>query len=601
MCGIAAVMTSDRRAEPLDLGRLHHRGPDASGEWTSPDGRVWFGHTRLAIVDLSPTGAQPMHDPVTGNVIIFNGEIYNHAALREEMAGHGIKWAGTSDTETLLVAWRLWGRDALRRLNGMFAFAVFDAATGGLFLARDRTGIKPLYYMRSRGCIRFASETRVLRDVTGAAPDSASLSAYLQWGACPEENFIFPSVRMMPAGSWMTVDSAGTVTSGHYWPPHSFPAKCVKDAPRCVRRLLEAAVERHLMADVPVAAFLSGGIDSSAITALASRAMGGRRLRTFSVGFQQAEFDESLIAAEVARHCGTEHQRIELREEEVIRLVQEAVDCMDAPSVDAINTYIVSKKVSEAGIKVALSGLGGDELFGGYPSFRDAPILSRLKGLPRWSRLFFAAAGPMGRRIADLPSGDLMAIAIWRRRMWTDAMLRRAGLPLAPLHTLPPPELHDGFAKISWAELSVYMRQMLLRDSDQMSMAVSLELRVPFLDAELVECVLGLSAAEKKRYGGTKGLLVEACRDILPEQVYKRRKMGFALPMDDWMRGPLKDFKLAGLAEVERRKLLAPGAVDWIRAEFEAGRVHWTRLWSLVVLGHFLKKAVSSEPSALAA
>ena len=593
MCGIAAVISSGGRAQPLDLGCLRHRGPDAQGEWTSPDRKIWFGHTRLSIVDLSPKGAQPMHDPASGNVIIFNGEIYNHAKLREELRASGadVKWAGTSDTETLLVAYRVWGKAMLPRLKGMFAFVIYDAATQGLFVARGPSGIKPLYYTRSRGVLRFSSEARALFDDTGPVYDSRSVSAYLQWGSCPEDGFIFPRTRILPSGSSMTVNADTTVETEHYWPKKAYPLSRGEDAPKRVRKLLETAVEEHLMADVPVASFLSGGIDSSVITALAARALGPGRLQTFSVGFSEGEFDETQIADIVAKKYQTDHHRIELGQEEIVRLVQDAVSRMDAPSQDAINTYIVSKKVAESGIKVALSGLGGDELFGGYPSFRDAPILRRLAGMPQWMRRISRGFGKIGERIADLPGGDIMAIAIWRRRLWTDAMLRKAGLPVSPLRTLPSPEFGDDFAKICWAEMSVYMGQTLLRDSDQMSMAVSLELRVPFLDEDLIEYVLSLPEHEKTRYRITKGLLVEACRDLLPEQVYRRKKMGFALPMDAWMRGPLKEFKIEGLDEVKRLGLLAPGAVEWIRAEFEDGKIHWTRIWSLVILGHYLKKA----------
>lgn len=593
MCGIAAVMVADGFAGPMDLGCLRHRGPDAQGEWTSPDRKIWFGHTRLSIVDLSPTGAQPMHDPASGNVIIFNGEIYNHAKLREELRASGaeVKWIGTSDTETLLVAYRVWGKAMLPRLKGMFAFVIYDAATQGLFVARGPSGIKPLYYTRSRGVLRFSSEARALFDDTGPVYDSRSVSAYLQWGSCPEDGFIFPRTRILPSGSSMTVNADTTVETEHYWPKKAYPLSRGEDAPKRVRKLLDTAVEAHLMADVPVASFLSGGIDSSVVTALAARALGPGRLQTFSVGFSEGEFDETQIADIVAKKYQTDHHRIELGQEEIVRLVQEAVSRMDAPSQDAINTYIVSKKVAESGIKVALSGLGGDELFGGYPSFRDAPILRRLAGMPQWMRRISRGFGKIGERIADLPGGDIMAIAIWRRRLWTDAMLRKAGLPVSPLRTLPSPEFGDDFGKISWAEMSVYMGQTLLRDSDQMSMAVSLELRVPFLDKDLIEYVLSLPAHEKTRYRITKGLLVEACRDLLPEQVYRRKKMGFALPMDAWMRGPLKEFKIEGLDEVKRLGLLAPGAVEWIRAEFEDGKIHWTRIWSLVILGHYLKKA----------
>ena len=595
MCGIAAIFSSSGPARPIDLKHLKHRGPDGSGDWTSPDGRLWLGHRRLAIVDLSSAGAQPMLDPVSGNVIVFNGEIYNHLELRRQMSGEDLRWVGTSDTETLLAGYRLWGEALLLKLKGMFAFVIFDKARNCLFVARDPLGIKPLYFEVSNDAVRFASEIRALVAGTGrkCAPDG--VSGFLQWGSCPEQEFLFPEIKMLSAGHRMIVEANGAIARQCFWPAKSFVQYPGADVPAHVRTLLKRAVEEHLMADVPVASFLSGGIDSSIVSALAAQALGGAKLQTFSVGFPHAQFDETSVAAEVARRYKTDHHRIEVSDEEVIVLVQEAVGKLDVPSVDAINTYIVSKKVAEQGIKVALSGLGADELFGGYPSFRDAPWLHLLASIPQAIRRLGAGFGKMGARLADLPSDDLMEIAIWRRRLWSDAMLRGAGLPVSDLKTDAPPKLRDDFARISWAELSVYMRQMLLRDSDQMSMAVSLELRVPFLDLELVEYALSLPESEKTRYRIPKGLLVEGCRDLLPEQVYNRPKMGFSLPMDLWMRGPLSAFVGAGLDEVEAAKLLAPGAVGKVRVRFERHQIHWTRMWSLVILGHYLKKIGSME------
>ena len=335
-----------------------------------------------------------------------------------------------------------------------------------------------------------------------------------------------------------------------YWPNQKRFNSPSEAAPQKIRSLLETAVEQHLLSDVPVASFLSGGIDSSIVTALAAQRL-GRNLKTFSVGFDVAEFDESAIALEVAQRFGTTHQRLHLADEEGLQSVKEAVAHLDLPSVDAINTYIVSRAVAQRGVKVALSGLGGDELFGGYPSFRDVPRLKRLGMLPR------ALRKALGDRVADLPDdAGICELAQWRRRFFTDAMLQAASLPNETTPFECPVELPDDFSRISWAELSGYMRRMLLRDSDQMSMAVSLEFRVPFLDHELVEYSLGLPAAEKKRYGGTKGLLIEACRDLLPPAVYERPKAGFALPMRKWMGGPLAPFVEDGLREVVRRQLL---------------------------------------------
>jgi asparagine synthase (glutamine-hydrolysing) len=264
---------------------------------------------------------------------------------------------------------------------------------------------------------------------------------------------------------------------------------------------------------------------------------------------------------------------------------------MDLPSVDAINTYIVSRAVAARGVKVALSGLGGDELFGGYPSFRDVPRLQLIATLPRFLRRIVGVAGNLGDRLADLPAtGDAGDLATWRRRFLTDDMIRRAGLPVVSESLESPVALPDDFARISWAELTGYMRRMLLRDADQMSMAVSLEMRVPFLDHELVEYVLGLPVAAKKRYPGVKGLLVEACRDLLPASVYERPKAGFVLPMKPWMLGPLASFVEEGLRETVGREMLPQTFVDEMSDAFRQDNLHWSRLWSIVVLGYYAKR-----------
>ncbi len=590
MCGIAAVFNTTGPAVPLNLESIAHRGPDGRGEWISPDGRIWFGHTRLAIQDLSATGAQPMLDDETGNVIIFNGEIYNHLKLREEMKGAGVTWKGTSDTETMLAAFRLWGDGFTDRLRGMFAFVIYDKARNRLFASRSSAGIKPFYFGRFGSSLRFGSEARLVMGDLPRRCSRSGLSSFLQWGACPENDFIFSGVSMIPAGSNVSVDAEGAITTARYWPAPRYRHISADAAPLQVRKLLEHSVEEHLLSDVPVACFLSGGIDSSIVAAIASRALRNGKLRTFSVGFPDQEFDETSVAAEVAMRYGTDHQRIEVGDDEAIVLVKEAVEKMDSPSVDAINTYIVSRKVAQQGIKVALSGLGADELFGGYPSFRDAGLLRLIAAIPKPIRSRLAAIGRFGARLADIPAGDVTAMAIWRRRLWSDEMLREAGLDATPLNVELPPELPDSFAKISWAELTVYMRQMLLRDSDQMSMATSLELRVPFLNRELMEYVLCLPAREKTRHSGVKGLLVQACRDLLPRSVYNRQKMGFTLPMDRWMRGPLKEFSDEGIRSMESVGLINPSAISSLRAKFSDGKIHWTRIWLLVVLGHYLKR-----------
>jgi asparagine synthase (glutamine-hydrolysing) len=598
MCGIAVHFSSSSRATPLDLQLLTHRGPDSSGEWSSADGRLWLGCTRLAIVDLSPTGAQPMIDPDSGNVIVMNGEIYNHPALRDSL-GQNVNWRGTSDTETLLRAYARWGHDVLDRIKGMFAFAIYDHRRQELFLARDRLGIKPLYYTLDLDGVRLASEVKALAAAEHAIT-AESISAYLRWGACPERELLYSKIHVLPAGQAMTISREGQRDIWRYWPSRQAfvsSTDCRAGAPpanlqvvRQTRSLINKAVEEHLLSDVPVASFLSGGIDSSIVTAIAAQKL-EKKLLTFSVAFDVAEFDESAIALQIAQRYRTDHHRIELSEEEVIYSVTEAVDKLDLPSVDAINTYLVARAVAKHGVKVALSGLGGDELFGGYASFRDVPRLKLISKLPRSLRRIIGATGNFGERLADIPSnGETRELARWRRQFFTDRMLNRAGLPNGTTVFECPVELPDDYASISWAELTGYMRHMLLRDADQMSMAVSLELRVPFLDHELVEYVLGLPAAEKKRYAGPKGLLLEACRDLLPPAVYQRPKRGFVLPMRTWMLGPLASFVDDGIREVIVRALLPADFVNTLSRTFRDDRLHWTRLWSIVVLGHFAKR-----------
>lgn len=588
MCGIAVHFNPVSQASPLNLHLIRHRGPDSRGGWHSPSGHAWLGATRLAIVDLSPTGEQPMTDPATGNVIVTNGEIYNHRAVREKLGGN-VAWRGTSDTETLLVGYARWGHAVVDRIKGMFAFAIYDASRNELFLARDRLGIKPLYFTRDANGVRAASEVRMI------APESASVtpeavSGYLQWGACPEGELPYPGIQALPAGHAMTISPDGEIKTWRYWPARKTFALFPENVTGRVRALVDNAVEEHLLSDVPVASFLSGGIDSSVVTALAAQKL-ANKLQTYSVGFDLAEFDESAIAQEIAQRYGTDHHRIQLSEEEVIASVTEAVEKMDLPSVDAINTYIVARAVAAHGVKVALSGLGGDELFGGYPSFRDVPRLQLVAALPSFLLRIIGLAGNFAGRLADLPrTGDAGELAHWRRRFQTDESIRRAGLPIATEPREVPVALPDDFARISWAELTGYMRRMLLRDADQMSMAVSLEMRVPFLDHELVEYVLGLPAEAKKRYSGVKGLLVEAFRDLLPVSVYDRPKSGFVLPMKQWMNGPLATFVSDGVRETVARQLLPEGFTNEMREAFQKDRLHWSRLWSIVVLGHYARR-----------
>jgi len=464
MCGIVGYIGKSEQSTriPLALECLRRRGPDASGVWSSGDGQVYFGHTRLAIIDLSEAGAQPMHDEGTGNVIVFNGEIYNHPELRRELVGLGIAFRGHSDTETLLRGYGVWGTSLFARLRGMFALAIYNARSREVVLCRDRLGIKPLYTARTEGGgLVFASEARALLPWLKGQISHNGIAAYLQRGACPHENLIFTEIDEFSAGCWAAVRCARPeVHPVRYWPSGLMSDLDVEgasgNAPREVRRLLEDAVSSHLLADVPVACFLSGGIDSSVITALAARSVNPRKLTTFSVGFSEEAFDESKFARQMAELYGTDHHHITLSDADKLNFVTRAVEAMDLPSTDAINTYIVSDYVARNGFKVVLSGLGADELFGGYPIFRDYSMVRAVAGTPQWLRSLVWSTGKARHLLDDIPpekDGELLSM--WWRRIWPSWKLQELGFGAPGLVREPSPPLRDAMAELSWGEMSI--------------------------------------------------------------------------------------------------------------------------------------------------
>lgn len=591
MCGILGRVSFSGVANSIPLEAIRHRGPDALGEWRSQDGRCWFGHTRLSILEISSAGSQPMASASGQTVVVFNGEIYNHASLRSLLPD--ISWRGHSDTETLVELWEREGERCLPRLRGMFAFAVYDTASGRLDLVRDRFGIKPLYFRRESGNgVSFSSELRAFNGGRGPEFGENALATYLATGHMPAFGEIGAGIHVLPPGSYLRSDGMRPATLKQWW---SFGknsggpvAKNVADAREVVRSLVEESVGEHLLSDVPVGCFLSGGIDSSIVALAVSRAH-GRPLYSFCIGFPNIGLDERKLARLVAERAGCEHSEIEAGPSECLEWVLEAVGAMDSPSADAINTFIVSKAVRVAGFKVALSGLGGDELFGGYASFADVPRLEFLDRVP--NSLARGIVGVMPRsareKLKNARDFDPFTLALLRRRWWSDEDLSDSGVLGTAVWPMQPDSCGDSFEAISRAEILGYMEPMLLRDSDQMAMAVGLELRVPILDHRLVEFVLGLPVSWK-RGRPVKRLLIEAFSDILPRECWDRPKQGFVLPMEDWMRGPLADFCRHGLEAAKTR--LQGGFLDRAFEGFQARRLHWTRVWQLVVLGHYLEK-----------
>jgi asparagine synthase (glutamine-hydrolysing) len=637
MCGIAGgVFWGNQVRDEAALAavrkmveRLAHRGPDGKGVWragrTSDGPLVVLGHTRLAIIDTSNAGAQPMCAADESACITYNGETYNFGKLRSELERAGASFQSRSDTEVILRGYDVWGVDVLPRLRGMFAFGLWDAAEERLLLARDRLGIKPLYYFAADGFFLFASEVRALV-ATGLVPgriNPVALWHYLGYQSVPAPLTMIDGVRALEPGQWITVDARGRVASGEYWNMLTAACQSTDPSPSDARRqtadLLREAVSAHMVSDVPVGAFLSGGIDSSAVVALIRDA--GHQPRTFSVGFDDRAFDETTYAELVARRFGADHTHIALRGADLLDRLPGALAAMDQPTGDGVNTYIVSSAVAERGLKVALSGLGGDEIFGGYPSFGRLGRVSdvarlwgrspdRLRMLVGGAVRAVAGASVQGAKAAALVESDGSVASMFpvTRQMFSSGQ-RRALMPARVLHGIDPDDPYEQrlaraferapaasvFAQISYAEARTYMHDVLLRDTDQMAMAHALEVRVPLLDHELVEHVMRLPDRIKGPNGAAaKRLLVESLDGLLPDEIVRRPKQGFTLPFDRWMRGPLRAFCEEHLGDrgLGGCNLLEPVAVRRLWESFLAGArdVSWSRLWTLVTLDVWLDR-----------
>jgi asparagine synthase (glutamine-hydrolysing) len=484
----------------------------------------------------------------------------------------------------------------LSEFNGMFAFAAYDTVTQQLFLARDRLGIKPLYFSWSDGVFRFASERRALP--AGHRLDRQMITQLLAFGHDRTPvHFIGPEpteIVSLPVGMAVTINTHSQQVSQRFWPSQHaadwspLPVQSLRKASASLRHELEESVAQHLLADVPVACFLSSGLDSGILASLANRMQPGG-IESFTVALPGFPFDESAQARRMADHCGTRHHELVIRENQALQWVEQGLTSLDGPTADALNTYMISRAVAAQGIKVALSGLGADELFGGYPSHRLMPWLQALRWFPRPLRLpLLSAVVPrVSRKLEGLPQWDRWHLGLALRRWASSADLAAAGVDPLQWPKPPPQPIPQPWGQTSWAELFGYSEPMLLRDSDVMSMACGLELRVPFLDPRIVEFALRLPQQFQKP---GKGLLREACADLFPPSYLHRSKQGFVLPMEVWMLGPLR------LLCAQRLQALADhGWVDprWISAQwqaFQAGQLPWPRAWTLVVLGEFAQR-----------
>jgi asparagine synthase (glutamine-hydrolysing) len=558
-----------------------------------------------------------MHDAGTGNWLAYNGEIYNFQKIRPELEKLGHRFHSSGDTEVLLKAYGEWGEDCLGRLAGMFAFALWDARREKLFLARDRLGVKPLYYYASSGLFLFGSEIRALL-AGGLVPrrlDMTGLASYLAFGAVQDPLTIIEGVRSLPPGHTLVWEKDHFDTR-RYWslaeaasrPPATHAAGEAVDT---VRGLVQQAVSERLISDVPIGVFLSGGVDSSSLVAAASEAS-EKALETFSIVFGDSEFCESRFSDKVAREYGCHHHKIELSETRLLEEIPDALGAMDQPSVDGINTYIISQATKEAGVTVALSGLGGDELFGGYSTFRSVPKMMSFRRYSGWLAPFGRGFGALlGRRETNRLSKALALVAheyygsqpyFLSRALFLPrsarALLRQRfgenGNHMAACHCgelVEQVRELDPVNQVSVLEASTYMSNMLLRDTDCMSMAVSLEARTPYLDYRLWEYVLPLAGRLKLDSTIPKPLLLRSAGRRLPREIYFRHKIGFTLPFERWLHNGLR-------GEVERELLtsreadecpLDQQAVEKVWHAFLGGETSWSRPWSLYVMRQWIR------------
>ncbi len=619
---------------------LTHRGPDDGGtiilrdsknETNDEDVEVGLGNRRLAILDLSPLGHQPMHDPATGNWIVYNGEVYNFREVRAKLEREGAHFHSHSDTEVILQAYGLWGEQCLQEFRGMFAFAIWDAHRHRLFLARDPIGIKPLYYFQSPAYFMFSSEVRTLLG-TGIVPrqiDPAGLTNYLTFGSLYDPNTLIENVHALPPGCYLTwergelkqVQYSSLIDAGLL---ESANRACQADADHRkilineVTDLLDESVRLQLVSDVPVGVFLSGGIDSSALVGILSRS--DVRPSTFSIVFREQDYSEAEFSRAIAQQFRTDHHEITVSQSDFFAAITPAIRAMDLPTIDGINTYFVSQQTRAAGVKVALSGLGGDEVFAGYSTFRTVPRMERFaqtwRRLPQPLRNSLARIGAalapsndQSRKLATLARHGARVVHPYflSRMLFTpeqqDGLLRpnanRDGSSQEKsLNDILAPALHlDPINRVSYLEARCYMLNTLLRDSDSMSMAHGLEVRVPLLDHHLVRRVLALPGSWKMNANVPKPLLVGALRGELPDKIVHRPKRGFTLPFEHWLQGalrPVLEETLRRIGDGPLSSMISSPAAVAVWQDFLAGRTSWSRPWSLYVLQCWCEQQLSN-------
>ncbi len=627
MCGFTGILDTSRQLSDSSLRdhvirmteTLVHRGPDDQGHWVDAASGLALGHRRLAILDLSPSGRQPMHSDEGHVVLAYNGEIYNHRDLRRELEASGRSFCGTSDTEVLLVALELWGiEQTLQRCNGMFAFAAWNRRDKRLLLARDRLGIKPLYYGWAGSTLVFGSELKALRQFPGFAGriDRGALSLFLQHNYIPAPYSIYEQARKLPAGSYLSVgyEAIGPLRPKSYWNLPDVVRSARKssfsgddgEAVETLDAALRQATLARMQADVPLGAFLSGGIDSTAIVAL-MQAQSSRPIKTFTIGFDDPSWDESPHAQSVASHLGTDHTTLCVTASQAQAVIPDLPTLYDEPFADSsqIPTWLVSQLAREA-VTVALSGDGGDELFCGYRRYASASaIWNSIRRLPRPLRQVGASslrklgrylplpskARTLGRFLDASSAADLYARfhSHWKR---PQQLVVAGELPMTLLDVALSSSDLDPVEGMAYVDTLTYLPDDILVKLDRASMGVSLEARVPMLDHQIVELAWALPIRFKVRQGQSKWILRRLLDRYVPSELVDRPKTGFGVPLGSWLRGPLRDWAEALL---DSRRLAAEGylepapiALKW--QQHISGQADWHYyLWDILMFQAWLE------------
>jgi asparagine synthase (glutamine-hydrolysing) len=598
MCGISGIVNIkniELVKNRLDVMNesMKHRGPDDSGVFN--DDFVGLTQTRLSIIDLSSQGHQPMISNDKNCIVVFNGEIYNFLSLKKQLSDY--QYHTKTDTEVIIAAYQKWGINFIHQLDGMFAIALYDVVQKKLFLIRDRLGVKPLYFYTSEnGESYFASELRTIIKGSGMKPklNKKQLQDFLTFQTSTGCETLIENISSITAGSYLCITTSSQ-DEIRYWQAQSKinASESREQAVLKVKDLFFSAVEKRLMADVPLGAFLSGGIDSSAVVAAMSEC--GVPINTFNVNFSEGQFSEAKYAQIIADKFKTNHTEINLSPDYFLNLLPQGILSLDHPSTDGLNTYVVSKATKDAGITVALSGVGGDEWFAGYPAFQHFynKTFQKLKLIPQPLRALIAKVAQIKtnettRKKWEFLSSDLSFYDLYTtqksvfspnqiKNLLNNSYIKNSNIDI------------QNVSELSIIEWEKYLMPVLLRDTDQMGMAHSLEIREPFLDYQLIEYVLSLP--DEFKFGKEpKQLLVDAMGDLLPDNIVNRPKMGFVLPYQLWMKNELKTYVKEGLNYIKQNEAFNTDYISHLEAKYFSNQdnVRWNMIWILAVLGHWI-------------